>query len=214
MPKDQLLITDRAAARFVLDPGKRAFLAPFMNGGVTISEAANRLGVKLNLMAYYVHRMTELGLLERNLGASGKCFRAAAHQLLIPFANTRYETFGAMLHELAQMKQFTDYTGQALGELAQNWGIVFRCDNPSGAFEMSFAPIVNEEPSPIRVQQLLEESRPAFWVSGDTLCLDYPQAKALQRELFQLLLRYKEQNVAKGQPYILLLGLTPITPQE
>lgn len=193
-------------------------LKPFISRPRTISEAAERLGINLKLMAYYTHRMAKLGLLERVQQVPErtiKAYRVSARQYLVPFSETHFETFGNMLHEVAQMRQVTDNTATSLRQFSSDWSVLIQGNAAREDFELAFSPMTKDSgPQPIRVEQLLDSSFPAFWSSGDTLRLDPTTAKDLQRELIELLKKYKHQSGDKGQSYVLLLGLTPVQSDE
>lgn len=78
-------------AAVFLDPRRRRILTAFMGRESSLTEAAERLAMPLNGLAYHVGRLLELGLLrvareQKRAGRPIRHYRAAADAFLIPAA--------------------------------------------------------------------------------------------------------------------------------
>lgn len=74
-----------------LDPRRRRILTAFLGREASLTEAAKRLAIPLNALAYHVGRLIELGLLlvvreQKRAGRPIRYYRAAADSFLIPAA--------------------------------------------------------------------------------------------------------------------------------
>lgn len=204
-----LRLTDPETARLIVDDGAQRFLRPFLSRECTAKAAANKLGVSLSLMLYWLKRFQDAGLLkvvklEPRSGRAVKVYRSTADVFIAPFellpSATLMEFFGTFGGE--QQRRFT----QALGRVAETWL----------ASDWAVSIQLNEEgkvrtdatPDPAKtdfVPDFLAQSAPAAWQSFSTIRLRFDEAKALQRELAELWERYSSKD--DGSVYHLHLGL-------
>ncbi len=184
-----------------------------------MSEAARVLGVKLNAMQYRVGQLLELGLLEvvgsaKRKGRAVKLYGPTAGEFFVPFAATPHATVEEMIRRLSSLGEFLTHAVATLTAQSDSWGVLVSVD-PSGRespLTVKLTPIdAQGVPAPRPRKTLLTSSTPAVW-SGEVLMkLDAETAKALQRELADLTERFEQRQCADGQPYYVVLGMTPIT---
>src|SRR5690606_26192893 len=99
-----MVVTDPIAAKAILDPDTRLYLAPFIGRAASISQAASGSGEKENTTLKRVRRFVELGLLEvvaelPRAGRPIKLYRSVAEVFFVPFEATGAESLEAALAE-------------------------------------------------------------------------------------------------------------------
>jgi len=182
--KTVLRLTDPEIARLIVDNGAQRFLRPFLSRECTAKAAADKLGVSLSLMAYWLKRFQDAGLLEvvrlePRRGRPVKVYRSTADVFIAPFellpSATLMEFFGTFSEE--QQRRFT----RALGRVAETWLVsdwaVSIQLNEDGKVR------TDATPDPTKtdfIPDFLAESAPAAWQSFSTLRLHFDEAKALQ----------------------------------
>jgi DNA-binding transcriptional ArsR family regulator len=207
--KTVLRLTDPETARLIVDGGAQRFLRPFLSRECTAKVAADRLGVSLSLMSYWLKRFQDARLLEvvrlePRSGRPVKIYRTTADVFIAPFellpSATLMEFFGTFSEE--QQRRFT----KALGRVAETWLVSdwgFRIQlNEDGKVR------TDATPDPAKtdvVPDFLAQDAPAAWQSFSTIRLRFDEAKALQRELAELWERYSSKD--DGDVYHLHLGL-------
>lgn len=205
-----LVVQTPAAARILLNPDCLTYLEPFLAQSQTITAAAKQIGCKPNTLLGWVQRLLKAGLLRvdyqaRRTGRSIKHYRSSADSFFVPIAlhdilDGHQDWFKRLSGQVETGLRFGYQTSPGLGGSR-----VYR--NAKGEVSVSFAV------DPDTDYDSLQEGEPALLtVSHDALHLDYPQAKALQRELFALLQRYREFE--GGQQYLLWLNLVPLPASE
>ncbi len=211
-PADQgrtAVVTDSTAADLLTNPATLRQLEPFLGRECTVAEAARLTGIKPNTMLARVQRWLQLGLLEetrlqKRAGRPIRHYRTTADAWFIPFDTTSAESLEA---GLAQRDRYWENRLRKAVVAARerqigSWGTrIYRDGRGRLQFQMAV--------SPERNWTSLQQEQPAVLASWrDGLYLDFEDAKALQRELFQLLLRY--QQLEGSQRYLLRLGLAPL----
>lgn len=203
------VVHDSELADLLTNPGTLELIEPFLGRENTVSEAARLTGTLPNTMLARVGRWTRLGLLEvtrqeQRSGKPVKYYRTTADAWFIPFDNTSAETLEA---GLAQRDSFWEARLRravvtAREQQVGNWGTrVYRDTRGRLQIQMAVSPDSN--------WTSLDMARPAVLAAWrDGLHLDFEDAKTLQRELFELLLRYQRKEGA--QRYVLRLGLAPL----
>ncbi len=204
-----MTVGDPAAAAALTDPHTLRQLEPFLARAATIAEAARETGAKPNTVLLRVRRFLRLGLLtvvaeEPRAGRRVKRYRTAADGFFIPFDATSAESLEAALAERDAYWEALLRQGvvRARSEAAESWGTrVYR--DARGRLQVQTAV------TPERNFTTLDPEGPAALSAWrDRVYLDYDDAKALQRELFDLLLRYQRKQ--GSQRYIVRLGLAPL----
>jgi DNA-binding transcriptional ArsR family regulator len=203
------VVRDPAAARWLLRPSVLRRIEPFLGRARSVSEAAAVTGEKPNTVLRRVARLQQLGLVEvvetvRRAGRPIRRYRTTADVFFVPFEATGADDLeGAMAerdayHEGLLRRNVVRARTETMG----SWGTRIYRDG-RGRLQVQTAV------SPDENATLLDDDLPAALSAWrDQLFLDYRDAKALQRELFDLVLRYGRQRGA--QRYVLHVGLAPI----
>lgn len=203
------VIGDPAAADLLVNPYTLRQLEPFLGREATVSEAARDSGDKPNTVLARLRRFTKLGLVavvreQKRAGRAIKVYRSTADVFFVPFEATRAETLEALMAERDGYYERLLRRGvvRARSESVGSWGTrVYRDARGRLQLQMALTPGEN--------LTLLDPGQPAVLSAWrDSVYLDYPDAKALQRELFALLERYQQKEGA--QRYIVRLGLAPV----
>jgi transposase len=207
--KTVLRLTDPETAHLIADNGTQRFLSPFLSRECTAKVAADKLGVSLSLMSYWLKRFQDAGLLEvvrlePRRGRPVKVYRSTADVFIAPFellpSATLMEFFGTFSEE--QQYFFTRALGRVAEALtAGDWGFRFQ-RNEDGQVRRD---VTLDSAKTDVAPDFLAESAPATWQSFSTMRLTFDEAKALQRELAELWERYSGKD--EGDVYHLHLGL-------
>ena len=189
-------------------------LLPFLGRERRVSDVAVELGLKVDAMYYRVRRLEALGLLEvaRTVPRKGRAlrlYRARSTHFFVPFTALAERTVEELLAEgdAEMRRRAARSTAAAMRDarLPLRMGIHVHLD-AAGAPSVALGP-ADRDWSP---QRLLAPGVPAIASAWAPLRLDFEDAKALQRELFELIGRYAAKRGA--QPYLLGVQLAP-TPE-
>jgi hypothetical protein len=203
---DVVKITDTEAAKLLLDPRRRPHLAPFLSGHATVSEAAALTGQLPNSMLASVRRFLSLGLIEvtgttRRSGKQVRSYRAIARTFFI-----RLDTIEdiMLIPETYWQKVFNDsfretlidhhYRTKPLGTLIKQL--------PNGTVVVVGAEGPEEWVPP--------NNGPLVYFDWSILRLNLEQAKALQRELDQMVERYRRLPAIGRDHYLVGAHMTPL----
>ena len=202
---ETVVVSDPEAARVLTDLTELRFLIPFLMK-LTLSEAAQALGLKLNTMHYRVKRLMRLGLLkvvreEPRKGRAVKVYRATSANYFVPFETTSAEPLDMLFAQLrARMnalfnrniaRSYLEVEGIGLRVRAQGHNLGVEFDTLDGGY---------------LARDTAALDLPAALTNERVMRLEFSRAKALQRELEALLERYEDDGEA-GQDYLLILGL-------
>ncbi len=207
------MVSDPEQARLLLDARTRAQLAPFLARPLAVGEAARRAGEKPNTVLRRVQRFLAAGLLEvaetvPRRGRPIRRYRTIADVFFVPFEASAAEDLEAALAEREAWVAtvLRRAVVRARREAIGVWGTrIYRDERGRVQVQMAVRPDVDAEPPGPEGPAVLSAWR-------DALELDYPDAKALQRELFELLQRYQAKRGA--QRYVIHLGLAPVAPED
>ncbi len=203
------IVSDPAVADLLTNPATLELLSPFLGRENTVAEAARETGTNPNSMLARVRRWTRMGVLrvtrlEPRAGSTVRWYRTAADSWFIPFDTTSAETLEAGLEkrdrywEVRLRRAVVSAREREVG----NWGTrVYRDSRGRLQIQMAVSPDRNWTSLAPELPAVL-----AAWRDG--LYLDFDDAKQLQRELFDLLLRYQAKDGA--QRYLLRIGLAPL----
>ncbi len=198
-----------AAADVLMDPRALRHLAPFLGRELTIGQAAAESGEKPNTTLARARRYLELGLLEvtgavRRNGRPMKLYRTVADVFFVPFEATRSDSLEAALAERDSYWEALLRRNVVKSRLESfgNWGTrIYRDERGRLQVQTAVTPDANAT--------TLHPAAPAvFSAWRDAVMLDFEDAKALQRELFELLTRYQRLN--GSQRYVLRLAMAPV----
>lgn len=202
-------LTEPRAAR-LLNGWEVRYLAPFLGREATMSQAARELGVSVSRLHYQVRRLREGGLLrvsrvERRGKRELRVYRAVADRLFIPFERMPSESVEVALAGADQpwLTLFLRSLARVWRENPGEWGMRLE-RTATGHVRASVVPHPDSEAG------LEEEALPAVFVGGwvTDLHLDFEDARALRRELGEVLERYLGRGGA-GR-YLLQLRLAPL----
>lgn len=215
MPEERLTITRLDVARALVELRTTQLLEPFMKRELTLSEAAEELGVKLPALLYHVNKLMEFGLVEvtrakARAGRPLKLYRATAHTFFVPYHLTPSETLAQLLEDLtgSSERRFHREAARTLQILDPDWGLNITCPSGEGV-SYALAPRATGF-VPQLIESVLRPDAPALFLSDGTLELDFETAKALQKDLVDLFNRYRQKQDAGSQEYAYRLGLTPL----
>lgn len=203
------IVSDSAAAAALLDPDTRLHLAPFIGRAVSVTEAAALSGQKENTTLKRVRRFMELGILEvaaevPRAGRAIKLYRSSADVFFVPFEATGAESLEAALAERDRYSEqlLRRNVVQARLDSIGTWGTrIYRDRRGRLQVQTALTPESN-------VTSLDPDAPAVLSAWRDSLTLDFEDAKALQREMFELLQRYLRLD--GSQRYVIHLGLAPV----
>lgn len=204
-----LTVTEPAVAAALMNPRTLRQLEPFLNCERTVLEAARESGVKPNTMLARVKRFVTLGLLvvAREVPRAGravKVYRTSAESFFVPYEITPSETLEVSMQERERYweRLLRKNVVRVRSEDVGSWGTrIYRDTRGRLQVQAALTPVQN--------YTMLAPERPAALSAWrDAIYLDFDEAKALQREMFDLLKKYQQKSGA--QRYILHLGLAPI----
>src|SRR5690606_38793350 len=163
-------------------------LAPFIGRAASVSQAAGSSGEKENTTLKRVRRFVELGLLEvvaelPRAGRPIKLYRSVAEVFFVPFEATGAESREAALAERDSYAEqlLRRNVVQARLDTIGTWGTrVYRDIRGRLQVQTALTPDSN-------VTSLDPDAPAVLSAWRDSLTLDFEDAKALQREMFELL---------------------------
>lgn len=216
-------LDDPEAARVLVDPEARAFFTPFVWRERRVKDVAAELGVTLNAVLYRVRQFLRLGLLEvtrtePRAGRAVRYYRSTSKGYFVPFASTRAETvpelYEATLEgaRLAVMRALTN----AWSGLADDprWFGLYTYGDETGLHSHAVLPVPPDDPNgkpEAFMTWLLSDEAPAVWDNTVPMRLAREDAKAFQRDLAALKLKYDDRRLKDGgDPYLLRVTLTPV----
>jgi DNA-binding MarR family transcriptional regulator len=204
-----LVVRDPAAARMLVRPSGLRRLAPFLGPHRSVSEVATAVGERPNTVLRRIERLLALGLLERerHQPARGRAhwrYRASADIFFVPFEATGAEDLESALAERDAdwERLLRRHVVRARSEAMGNWGTrIYRDARGRLQVQTALGPEANAS--------LLDPDMPAALSAWrDQVWLDHGDAKALQRELYDLLQRYQRNR--GSQRYVVHVGMAAV----
>lgn len=203
------VIRDAGAVGWLLDPRSLRHLEPFLGRAATVGEAAAALKEKPNTVLKRVQRLVDVGLLEvathePRRGRPVKRYRTTAEVFFVPFEASAAATPEEALaqRERGFERLLRRNVVRARSEALGPWGTrIYRDARGHLQVQMAVRPDAN-------VTTLAPGGPAVLSAWRDHIQLDHEDAKTLQREMFELLLRYQRKSGA--QRYVLHLGLAPV----
>lgn len=203
-------LNNSLAARILADPDVAVFLKPFMRQPATVKAAAKQFKLPLQTMHYRVMQMLKAGLLEvvgveARQGRPIKHYQATATAFRIPL-------------NLVPPGLLENLTGHVSWKAMLERGLQKALEG--GQYKSQIVVYLNEDEllvwgsrlgNSMSDPEVLKPQYPAalnLWTAG--LRLDRADAKALQRELWELYERYAHRGGA--EKFVMHLGLAP-TPE-
>lgn len=217
-----LEITDPDAAAFVTAPASQRYFTPFLARERTPGQVAAELGVDVGSVTYRIRRMLDLGLVVRTrvtprAGRAVQRFTAVAEEVFVPLALTPTATvaelFGDGRADTAEvMAASLERAWLALGRV-EGWGThLYRL--PGGALNRDFVPHHLFAAGTFWAAVLADRC-PPVWDQYASLVLTRDRAKALQREMADLVARYAEPGATPAPgatEHLVHLALAPRHP--
>jgi hypothetical protein len=203
------VVTDPAQARVLLDPVARRYFEPFIGQERSIKQAAQEIGVKANTLLYATRRLCQLGLLQEvrqieRKGRAVRVYRSSAEVFFIAHASLDQVTVEEAIAQIDRRVETLLRANivHARRDAYASWGFRIYRDQ-QGEVNINAARDANHN-----LDLLSADSPAAFSVWFDQLQLDFTTAKALQRDLFDLFARYRNQQ--GSQRYVIRFGLAPV----
>lgn len=204
----QTIITNQAAANFLLNSNYSHYLHPFIEQEKSLSEAAKTLNVKLSSFYHHAKKMLELKLIKvtgetiRNKHRI-KLYNAIDEVLIVPISATSSIDLTSHLQELgirnasymgeiqaeAMLRQTKDWAFR-IAKYGTGVGQVFAGKDGQGKYQSAFS---------------FPESYPTYW-NELSLNLELDAAKAIQADLIKLFEKYQDLASDKGKSYRLSLA--------
>jgi hypothetical protein len=192
-------IRNPEAVRTLLNHKQRQAFRPFMRQSISISEAAALVGESLNTMLKRVQRWLEYGLL---IETQPKRYTAAAESFFVPQSVIARLDLEQLLEQLDAFEAGIMRRGQLEAALrVDDWGLRFTLDNNQDW---------NIQPARTGMQpwNYKAPNAPAILAETNVLELGFADAKALQRELMEVVRKYLNRS-GDGR-YIVRLGMAPV----
>lgn len=212
--KESVEIHDVDIARVLTDTTQVRLLKPFFCGDITLSDAAKTLNVKLTTLLYHVTKFLKLGLIEitkeeARKGKAVKYYRTTAKAFFVPFDITPNLSLKHLLSQLTHPgdEVFHREIARMLQDMSSQWGIEVFSNSPE---ENSVGIALRRKGQPREHEVSFKPEEPALISSLGRLHLDFKTAKALQKDLRELLESYSKKQNSKEQLYFYRIGLTPV----
>ncbi|EYB69032.1 hypothetical protein DEIPH_ctg012orf0107 [Deinococcus phoenicis] len=194
-----VVIGDVRRAQVVTDRNQLRRLAPFMGAERTVAQAAARLGLGIPAMYKLVTRFVALGLLQetRREARAGRAIRhyRAAPAFFVPFEVMPLGQIG-LQNRRVHLDRFERSLAAAMREgWPPGWGTL-TCFTPSGEAYYEIASAQGERFDP------LDLSSPVLLSGWNLLTLTPQEARALQRQLAQVITPYLGRT-GGGETYLL-----------
>jgi len=216
-------LDDPEAARALVDPETRQYLAPFVWRERRVSDVAAELGVTTNAVLYRVRQFLRLGLLEvtRTVPRAGRAvrhYRAVTPGFFVPFASSGTDSV-EHLYEIALGGTGATLLAsltRAWSSLAEDprWFGLYTYGDERGLMSNVVLPAPPDDPNAMPgdfLSWLLGSDAPALWDNTFPLRLSREDAKAFQRDLHDLKRRYDKRKLEEGgEVYLIRTTLTPL----
>ena len=204
-------ITEPRAVRVLLDALYTSVLGAFMHGPTSVKLTADALGLPLKTVHDRVRTLERLGLLhvthlESRRGRPIKHYAATAEGFFVPFHATPAASLEGFVAEVLQPAQahFNALFARAgIGLIQQPEQAGFRFYARGGGVFSDLTPSA-EQFDPV---DLLKPDNPALLLSYVPLRLSREDAKQLQLEMMELVMRYTQQS--GPEPYLAHVAITP-----
>jgi hypothetical protein len=198
-------VQDEKIARLLAQGGQTLrYLAPFLGREASTKEASLETGIRLNVMAYWVKRLFDAGVLlqtrvQERRGSPIHYYRAVADMILIPVDLIESQSDTALLQQL-QAFDYDDFSHQVtrVGRfLCPEWFIKYFRDGDTQGWTI-------EPKDPLTLEQLRQQYFHEWWY----LNLDRAKAEELRQDLSQLLEKYAPFQLPNNQrkQYLLHIG--------
>lgn len=221
-------MTDPAAVRLLMRGRTRQVLGAFLAGESSVSGAARRTGIDLRIVHRTVLALHSAGLLQivrekRRAGRAIKIYAAVAPSFFVPFSATDAATLDELSGSYAG--HYAELFGQASAReferlnheqaAGREWGVRLYL-----ALEGHWQTDTSYEGAELIDAAVRYQGPVGLMLDADvSVTLSEEEAKVVQRELILMLMRLRPLSLehrreGMGKPYLLRLGLVPITAEE
>jgi transposase len=205
-------ITEPRAVSIILQLERRRCLDLLMQQTLTVSQLAAQLNIGLQAAHYQVRQLERLGLiqvaqLEPRRGRSIKHYHASSNRYFVPFYATPAVTLEGFVQQVmvetqTEFNHFLTQAGRRLIKDPSRTGLRLYLHGDD-----VIADISADGEHFDTLQAMLEPDAPAMMSSFMLFQLSHDDAKKLQHEMLELLLRY--QKPTGTESYFAHVGLVP-----
>jgi DNA-binding transcriptional ArsR family regulator len=203
---DAVRLENDAAIAFVSDPQKLQQLAPFLQDEVTVSQVAVQLKLTQNAAYKLVRTLERLGLVrltreQRRAGKSVKFYRVVAQRISVASDRLSLGQLIELRHARywERMQRIVSRTYYERDWEDRQWSFVVDRTHQGQLFLRPFY-------SDGRAMNSLEDAQPAVFNGWIELRLTPAQAKAMQRDVYELLRRYDASTTGQRYLFGLFMG--------
>ena len=208
---DQKVIENPKVAALLLDEDERCFLNLFFQTPRTVSDVARELHCERVKVLYHVRKLLKYGLLrvarlEPRAGRAIKHYEASAHRFVVPYVatpSTGAADFIGLLEGTLRDAFYASFLPEADVHL-----IGVEIGEGDDAAHPSLKLVVYEGGRWQRARDLRHDSVNTLQLVH--LRLPDDQARALNRELLEVIERYQARQVQDAPPHLLRLGLVKL----
>lgn len=202
-------VRDPGQAKLLADPKTFRYFGPFIAQERSAKEAAEEVKISVELMLYHIKNFMRVGLLEvkRMQGRQGrgiKYYRAISDAFFLPLEVTPFADLEERLTaDLARRQELIIHnTARVLREVNGEGRRIYRASNGK---------IMSESVAHSSSRDPLDDPNGPAAINFDLgVTLTYREAKALQRELYNIVKRY-QQPAQEGSRYLLAVTLLPLS---
>jgi hypothetical protein len=208
--KESVEIRNAEVARLLTDLTQARLLEPFFDNDITLSDAAKKLTIKLTTLLYHVTKFIRLGLLEvtreeSRKGKAIKYYQTTAKAFFVPFDLTPSLSLKHLLTHLDQPSDeiFNREMARTLQDMSSEWGVDI-------SKESELLIMIRRRDRPRKPDTNFNPKGPALVSFTGEFHFDFATAKALQKDLHELLESYEKKQTQGEQLYFYRVGLTPV----
>jgi len=211
-----LEVTTSDAANALLSEKGTDIIHTFMPKGISLTDAAQKLDMKLNTLLYQVNRLSKLGILQisgtrKQNGKTVKLYQTVAEYFAVPFELTSATTSHELITQIAQvpLESFLANIVAARREQFAEWVILIGYNHASDGLTISLTPkqTTIEDYKGYGQKRSEDPNSPVSLFNSTDFNLSFEDAKALENEMKALVKKYREKSTDGVQRYVAILGL-------
>lgn len=215
-PLPLLEVTTSDAADALLSEKGTEILYTFMPNGISLTEAAQKLDIKLNTLLYQVNRLSKLGILQisgekKQSGKTVKLYQTVAKHFAVPFELTSAATSQELITQIAQvpLESFMANIVATRREQFAEWVILIGYSQVSDGLTISLTPKQKtvEDYKSHSQKRSEDPNSPVSLFNSTDFNLSFEDAKALENEMKTLIKKYRKKSTEGMQRYVAILGL-------
>ena len=211
-----LEVATSEAANALLSEKGAEILHTFIPKALSLSDAAQRLDIKLNTLHYQVNRLIKLGILQitgtkKQNGKTVKLYQTVAEKFAVPFTLTSAATSQELITQIAQvpLDSFMANIVASRRNQSAEWVILMGHSKVSEGLTISLTPKQKtvEDYQNYGAKQGNDPNSPVALFNSTDFNLSFEDAKALEKEMKALVKKYRKKSNDGLQRYVALLGL-------